>query len=92
MLGSLSDVSSLGPNMAVAIITTLYGSLLANVFFDPMANKTEYYSGLEINNRELIIEGILSIQNGDNPKILKEKLKTFLNPIDAKKMTEQEGA
>ena len=92
MLGNLSDVSSLGPNMAVAIITTLYGSLLANVFFDPMANKTEYYSGLEINNRELIIEGILSIQNGDNPKILKEKLKTFLNPIDAKKMTEQEGA
>lgn len=91
MLGNLSDVSSLGPNMAVAIITTLYGSLLANVIFDPIANKTEYYSGLEINSRELIIEGILSIQNGDNPKILKEKLKTFLKPEEAKKMTEQEG-
>ena len=92
MLGNLSDVSSLGPNMAVAIITTLYGSLLANVFFDPLANKLDFYSGLEIGAKELIIEGILSIQNGDNPKILKEKLKTFLNPAEAKKMTEEEGA
>ena len=50
------------------------------------------YSGLEIGAKELIIEGILSIQNGDNPKILKEKLKTFLNPAEAKKMTEEEGA
>lgn len=92
MLGNLSDVSSLGPNMAIAIITTLYGSLLANVFFDPVANKVDYYSAIEINGRELIIEGILSIQNGDNPKILKEKLKTFLKPEEAKKMTEAEGA
>lgn len=92
MLGNLSDVSTLGPNMAVAIITTLYGSVLANVVFDPMANKLDHYSSVEVNGKELIIEGILSIQNGDNPKILKEKLKTFLNPEEAKKMTDQEGA
>ena len=92
MLGNLSDPGSLGPNMAVALITTLYGSMIANVFFDPMANKVDYYSGLEIVAKELIIEGILSIQNGDNPKILKEKLKTFLVPEEVKKMSEQEGA
>ena len=91
MLGNLSDVTSLGPNMAVAIITTLYGSLLANVIFDPMANKVEYYSGLEVKAKELIIEGVLSIQSGDNPKILREKLKSFLKPDEIKKMEEQEG-
>ncbi|MBN1467510.1 MAG: motility protein A [Fusobacteriaceae bacterium] len=91
MLGNLSDPGSLGPNMAVALITTLYGSMIANIFFDPMANKVDYYSGLEINGKELIIEGILSIQNGDNPKILKEKLKTFLTPEEIKKMEAQEG-
>ena len=91
MLGNLSDVSSLGPNMAIAIITTLYGSLLANVIFDPLANKVEYYSGMELKQRELIIEGVLSIQSGDNPKILKEKLLTFLNPTEIKELLEQEG-
>jgi len=91
MLGNLSDVTSLGPNMAVAIITTLYGSLLANVIFDPMANKVEYYSGLEVKAKELIIEGVLSIQSGDNPKILREKLKSFLKPDEIKKMEELEG-
>lgn len=90
MLGNLSDVSSLGPNMAVAIITTLYGSLLANVIFDPMANKVEYYSRLEVKAKEMIIDGVLSIQSGDNPKILREKLVTFLDPQEAKKFFDQQ--
>ncbi|NLK62791.1 MAG: motility protein A [Fusobacteria bacterium] len=80
MLGNLSDPSSLGPAMAVALITTLYGSYLANVFFTPMATKLGYYSSLEILSKQLMIEGILSIQAGDNPKVLEEKLKSFLSP------------
>ena len=80
MLGSLDDPSTIGPSMSVALITTLYGSLIANLFFTPMANKLKVKSGEEILEREIMVEGLLSIQAGENPRIIEEKLKAFLPP------------
>ncbi len=86
MLGNLSDPSSLGPAMAVALITTMYGSFLANAIFSPAAIKLSIYNNKEVLNKQLIIEGVLSIQAGDNPKVLGEKLKSFLAPEDRVKV------
>ena len=80
MLNNLEDKSSLGPNMAVALITTLYGSMLANWLFGTMATKLLAQNSREMNSREMILEGILSIQAGDNPRILATKLLTYLDP------------
>ncbi|MDD4843553.1 MAG: motility protein A [Anaerotignum sp.] len=65
-------------NMGVALITTLYGSVLANLFFMPIAKKLRVRSDEEILCRKIIIEGILAIQAGENPNFLKEKLITYL--------------
>ncbi|MBZ4682594.1 MAG: chemotaxis protein MotA [Fusobacteriaceae bacterium] len=91
MLGSLDDPSSIGPKMAIALITTLYGSILANALGDPIANKLEFYNTKEIAFRELAIEGILSLQAGDNPKVLEEKLKSFLSPDERASLSKEEG-
>ncbi|MCR4790084.1 MAG: motility protein A [Treponemataceae bacterium] len=80
MLNNLEDKSSLGPNMAVALITTLYGSLIANMFMTPLATKLTGQNASEIKSKEMIIEGVLSIQAGDNPRILAMKLLTYLDP------------
>jgi len=80
MLGTLSDPSTLGPNMAVAIITTLYGSLIANVFCNPVITKLKLRSSEEILMKEVMLEGMLSIQAGENPRIIEEKLKAFMAP------------
>ncbi len=80
MLANLSDPSTLGPNMAVAIITTLYGSLIANVFCNPVINKLKLRSSEEILMKEVMLEGMLSIQAGENPRIIEEKLKAFMAP------------
>ncbi len=80
MLANLSDPSSLGPNMAVAIITTLYGSLIANVFCNPIITKLKLRSSEEILMKEVMLEGMLSIQAGENPRIIEEKLKAFMAP------------
>ena len=88
MLGNLDDPSALGPGMAVALVTTFYGSLLANMFALPMGRKLATNSGREIMCRELMIEGILSIQAGENPRIVEEKLKVFLSPDMRKRLDE----
>jgi chemotaxis protein MotA len=88
LMGNLEDKAALGASMAVALITTLYGSVLANLFFLPMKNKLEEKSKAESNQKEIIIEGILSIQAGDNPRILEQKLLTFVSPADKKRMLE----
>jgi chemotaxis protein MotA len=80
MLANLSDPSSLGPNMAVAIITTFYGSLIANVFCNPVITKLKIRSSEEILMKEVMLEGMLSIQAGENPRIIEEKLKAFMAP------------
>lgn len=78
MLKNLDDPTSLGPNMAVALLTTFYGSLLANLVFLPMAAKLELKTEKEVFFRGIIIEGIVGVQSGQNPKILQEKLQAFL--------------
>lgn len=78
MLRRLNDPGSLGPSMAVALITTFYGVVLANLVFIPMANKLSLHSNREILRKEMIIEGLLSIQNGENPRIIKNKLEAFI--------------
>jgi len=80
MLNNLEDKSSLGPNMAVALITTLYGSMLANWLVAPFANKLSAQNAAEMSTMEMVIEGVLSIQAGDNPRILAMKLLTYLDP------------
>lgn len=77
MLKNLDDPTSLGPNMAVALLTTFYGSLLANLVFLPMAAKLELKTEQEVFFREIVIEGVVGVQTGQNPKILREKLLAF---------------
>ncbi|MDR2596512.1 MAG: MotA/TolQ/ExbB proton channel family protein [Treponema sp.] len=81
MLRNLDDKASIGPNMALALITTFYGSLFSNVFFIPWANKLGVFDNDEAGMKEMIIEGVLSIQSGDNTRILAMKLLAYLNPI-----------
>ena len=84
MLNNIEDKSSLGPNMAVALITTLYGSMLANWLFGPLATKLLAQNSREMNSKEMVLEGILSIQAGDNPRVLGQKLLTYLDPKSRK--------
>lgn len=78
MLGNMSNPDAIGPGMAVALLTTLYGAYIANAFCLPIADKLGYYSRKELELREIVIRGLLSIQNGDNPRVLEQKLLTFL--------------
>ncbi|MBS4021284.1 MAG: MotA/TolQ/ExbB proton channel family protein [Dethiobacter sp.] len=80
MLVNLSDVAAIGPGMAVALLTTFYGALLSNLVFIPIAGKLEMRSEAEITVKEAVIEGVLAIQAGTNPRILQEKLKAFISP------------
>lgn len=80
MLKTLDNPDAIGPGMATALITTFYGSVLANLFFTPIAGKLKVRSEEEILLKEVMIEGILSIQAGENPRIIEEKLKAFLSP------------
>ena len=90
MLKALDDPSSIGPAMAVALITTLYGSLLANWIATPIATKLKQKNAEEILTKEILVEGILSIQAGENPRVIEEKLKTFLPPAEREKMGGEE--
>ena len=78
MLKRLNDPSTLGPSMAVALVTTFYGVVLANLLFTPFAKKLAAQSADECLRKEMILEGILSIQDGENPRIIREKLNAFL--------------
>jgi chemotaxis protein MotA len=80
MLKNLDDKSALGPNMAVALITTLYGSMVANLLMIPWSAKLKGYDGDESRVKEMMVEGVLSIQAGDNPRILAMKLLAYLDP------------
>ena len=91
MLKNLSDTASIGPNMAVALLTTLYGSLIANWICVPISNKLKLQNNDEYQLREIIIEGLLSIQAGENPRVIEEKLKSFLSPSARTALSEQGG-
>lgn len=90
LLGDLSDTSMLGQGMAIALITTLYGSIVANWIANPVAAKLKSYNADEILMKEIILEGVLSIQAGDNPAILRERLYSFLAIEDRKTTDEAE--
>ena len=80
MLQSMEDPSSIGPAMAVALLTTFYGSIMANIICIPIAGKLKTRSKEEVLTKELMIQGIISLSNGDNPRILEQKLKAFIPP------------
>ncbi|CEK17868.1 flagellar motor protein [Chthonomonas calidirosea] len=80
MLANLSDPGKMGPLIAGAFIATLYGVSSANLIFLPIANKLRTRSSEEALAREVMLEGILSIQAGDNPRLVEEKLKAYLAP------------
>lgn len=80
MLGKLEDPTSLGPAMAIAFLTTLWGAFLANYVFAPIASKLKKMSADELAQREILIEGILAIQAGSNPRAVAGRLVSFLPP------------
>ena len=80
MLYNMDDMSSIGPNMAVALLTTLYGSLLSNWICIPVSFKLKMKNDDEITMKQIMVEGLLSIQAGENPRVIEEKLKSFLSP------------
>ena len=80
MLVQMDDPSSIGPAMAVALVTTFYGVILANLIFLPAAGKLKTRSNSELMEKQLMISGILSIQSGDNPRVLEDKLHSFIAP------------
>lgn len=80
MLQTMDDPNSIGPAMAVALLTTFYGSILANIVCMPMAGKLRTRSGEEVLIKEMIIEGIICLSNGENPRIVEQKLHAFLPP------------
>jgi chemotaxis protein MotA len=84
MLANMDDPSAIGPAMAVCLLTTLYGAILANLFFLPIADKLGLRSQEEERNRRLIIEGVLGILKGLNPRVMEEYLETFLPPKERK--------
>ena len=80
MLSNMSDPSSIGTGMAVALITTLYGAIVSNVIFLPFAEKLGFLHKQEVLTLEIVIRGIMAIQSGENPRVIEQKLNTFLPP------------
>lgn len=80
MLGQLDDPDALGPGMAVALITTLYGAIVANVVMLPFAEKLGYINQQELLVMEIVVRGIMGIQSGENPRVIEQKLTTFIPP------------
>lgn len=80
MLSNMSDPSSIGAGMAVALLTTLYGAVASNCAAIPFAEKLAYYNKKELLSHEIIIRGILAIQSGENPRVIEQKLSAFLPP------------
>lgn len=89
MLRDMSDPSVIGKGMAVALITTLYGAIVANVVFMPFAEKLGFMNKQELMGLEIIVRGIMDIQSGENPRVIEQKLNTFL---PAKMRTTEEEA
>jgi chemotaxis protein MotA len=80
MLGDMSDPSKIGAGMAVALLTTMYGAIASNVFFLPFAEKLSYVNKQELLTMEIIVRGVMAIQAGENPRVIQQKLNTFVPP------------
>ena len=92
MLKNMDDPAAIGPGMAIALLTTMYGAILANIIFGPISAKLKVYSSKEVLAKRMIIEGIMSIQSGDNPRIVEHKLSVFLPPKLRPNSEESEAA
>lgn len=91
MLANMADPSSIGPAMAIALITTFYGALVANLFFIPWAIKLKGYNAEEMHLKAIIKEGVIALQNGENPRLIESKLLAFLSPSDRLKAQKEGG-
>ncbi len=91
MLKNLSDMAALGPAMAVALVTTFYGSLIANWICSPVANKLKRKNASEMAVKGIMVEGLLSIQAGENPRVIEEKLKSFISPSERAALSAEGG-
>ena len=80
MLGDMSDPSKIGAGMAVALLTTLYGAIVSNAIFLPLAEKLGFTNKQELLAMEIIVRGIMAIQAGENPRVIEQKLNTFIPP------------
>ncbi|MGL4944113.1 MAG: motility protein A [Thermoguttaceae bacterium] len=89
MLAKL-DPDTIGPGMAVAILTTLYGAVMSNLFLLPMADKLSFYNEQELLIMEITVRGVIAIQSGENPRVTKQKLMTFIPP--SARPRDEEGA
>ncbi len=91
MLMQMEDPSQIGAPMAVALLTTFYGTMLANLVFLPVAGKLKTRSKQEVLKKQMVLEGVISIQSGDNHRIVEQKLKAFIPP-KAREMIGQQAA
>ena len=80
MLGNMDDPAAIGPGMAVALITTLYGAVISYLFILPFAEKLGFINKHELLAMEIVVRGIMGIQSGDNPRVIEQKLNTFIPP------------
>jgi chemotaxis protein MotA len=80
MLGNLSDPAQLGLGMSVALLTTLYGVIFANLVFLPIASKLQRLHDLEVAQKDLVLDGILAVQGGASPRMVVERLEAYINP------------
>ena len=87
MLANMSDPSAIGAGMAVALITTLYGALIANAIAIPLADRLALRSSEEVLYKTIIIKGVMAIQSGDNPRTVEQKLRAFLSPSQRPEQT-----
>lgn len=91
MLVNIEDKSAIGPGMSAALITTLYGAIIANLFALPLSNKLECRGNEEVLMKLIMIEGTLSIQSGDNPRLVKDKLIAYLEPGEREAISSEVG-
>jgi chemotaxis protein MotA len=90
MLVNLEDRSAIGPALGIAIITTLYGAIACYLFFQPIGTRLNMMTNDEVLYKAVILMGVLSIQSGDNPRIVKDKLITYLKPDEREELAEEE--
>ncbi len=91
MLKNLTNTDALGPSMAVALVTTFYGVILANLVFNPMSKKLKVMTAQEAKRKELLLEGLLSIQAGENPRVIQKRLYSFLSRTEIQRNEEKGG-
>ncbi|MCR4402732.1 MAG: motility protein A [Firmicutes bacterium] len=91
MLRNINDPSAIGPGMAVALVTTFYGAMLAYLVFMPISGKLAVRGSEEALEKQILIEGVLAIQSGDNPRIVEEKLRAFLPPATRARVAYKRG-